>query len=96
MNRYESPAPRVAIGFAAVAMAALTMGAMVVLPSRMESDVSPDSVVAASQNAAGPCVTAPPESPSSAAGHLEANRAARQNATLKQCRATAPIAPRNS
>ena len=38
MNRYEPPFPRVAFGFAAVAMTAITIGVLVVLPSKMEPE----------------------------------------------------------
>ena len=38
MNRYESLFPRVACGVAAVAMTAITIGVLVVLPSKMEPD----------------------------------------------------------
>ena len=37
MNSYETSTPRVAMGLAAAAMAAMTIGAMVVLPSKLES-----------------------------------------------------------
>ena len=38
MNRYEPSSPRVAFGIAAVAMAAITIGASVIMPARMDSD----------------------------------------------------------
>ena len=37
MNGYKPSTPRVALGLAAVAMAAFTMGALVVLPAQLDS-----------------------------------------------------------
>ena len=37
MNRYEPSTPRVALGSIAIAMAAITMGALVVLPAQLEA-----------------------------------------------------------
>lgn len=37
MSAYESSTPRAASGLAAVAMAAITIGAMVVLPAKLDS-----------------------------------------------------------
>jgi len=37
-RHYETGTPRVAVGFSAVAMTAITIGAMVVLPARMSVD----------------------------------------------------------
>jgi hypothetical protein len=37
MNRYKPATPRAALGLAAVAMAAITIGAMVVLPAKFDS-----------------------------------------------------------
>jgi hypothetical protein len=37
MNEYKPSTPRVALGLAAVAMAAFTMGALVVLPAQFDS-----------------------------------------------------------
>jgi hypothetical protein len=37
MNRYETSAPRAALGLTAVAMAAITMATMVVLPAQLGS-----------------------------------------------------------
>jgi len=38
MDRYETPTPRVAFSIAAVAMTAITIGVLVVIPARMGSD----------------------------------------------------------
>jgi len=38
MNRYKTRIPRVALGLAAVAMTAITIGVSVVMPSRLDSD----------------------------------------------------------
>jgi len=38
MNRYKPSTPQVSIGIVAVAMTAITLGLLVVLPSRMEVD----------------------------------------------------------
>jgi hypothetical protein len=62
MNSYQPPAHRMAFGFAAVAMTALTIAVMVVLPARMESGSEANAMLAASQDAGGPCITALPES----------------------------------
>ena len=37
MKRYESPAPHAAAGLMAVALTAITMGMLVVLPAKLES-----------------------------------------------------------
>jgi len=37
MNRYEPSTPRAALGFIAVAMATITMAALVVLPAELDS-----------------------------------------------------------
>jgi hypothetical protein len=37
MNRYESSIPRAALGFAAAALAAMTLGVSVIAPAKMES-----------------------------------------------------------
>ena len=58
MNRYEFPTPRVAFGFAALAMSALTIGVLVILPSRMESDSQAYALFAASR--AAQCASALP------------------------------------
>jgi hypothetical protein len=65
MNSYQFPAPRKAFGLAAVVMTALTIGVLVVLPSRMESDSQAYAMLAASPYAVAPCVTALPESQAS-------------------------------
>ena len=38
MNHYETPKPRFALGIAAVAMTAITIGVAVVLPAKMDSN----------------------------------------------------------
>ena len=38
MHRYEPSTPRVAFGIAAVAMTAITIGVLVVMPAKMQSD----------------------------------------------------------
>ena len=50
MNSYEPSTPRGAFGLAAVALAAITFGAMVVLPAKQDS-VSADAVTLASAKA---------------------------------------------
>jgi hypothetical protein len=48
MNGYESSTPRIALGLTAVAMSAITMGAMVVLPAKLEFvDAEPYALAAA-------------------------------------------------
>lgn len=50
MNRYEPGTPRTALGLAAIALTALTVGLLVVVPARM--DVSPDALTMARIRAA--------------------------------------------
>ena len=62
MNSYQPSTHRMVFGFAASAMTALTIAAMVVLPARLENDSEANVVIASSQAAAGACVAALPES----------------------------------
>ena len=56
MNRYEPPFPRVTFGFAAVAMTAITIGVLVVLPSKMEPDSQAFALLGASNSVTvNPC-----------------------------------------
>jgi hypothetical protein len=55
MKRYEPTCPRVAFGFAAAIMTVLTIGVLVVLPSKME----PDSQAFALLEASGSTPTNP-------------------------------------
>ena len=48
MFRYQFQTPRFAFGVAAMAMTAVTIGALVVLPSRMESDGQTSAMAASS------------------------------------------------
>lgn len=59
MNPYQPSTPRVMLSFAATAMTVLTIGVLVVLPSRMEPD-SRAYAMFASARAAMPCVDATP------------------------------------
>lgn len=52
MNRYEPSTPRAALGLAAVAMATITMGALVVLPAKFDSVGADPSTLAAAKAAA--------------------------------------------
>ena len=52
MNRYEPGTPRTALGLAAIALTALTVGLLVVVPAKM--DVSPDALTLARLKAAPP------------------------------------------
>jgi hypothetical protein len=52
MNRYEPGTPRTALGLAAIALTALTVGLLVVVPAKM--DVSPDALTLARLKAATP------------------------------------------
>ena len=51
MNLYEPSTPRAALGLAAVAMAAITVGALVVLPAKLDF-VSADAYALAAAKAA--------------------------------------------
>jgi hypothetical protein len=56
MNRYEPTQPRIAFGFAAMVMAAITIGLLVVLPSKMEPESQEFAMLtAASAAATNPC-----------------------------------------
>jgi len=61
MNSYKIRTPRIAIGFGATAMSALTIGALVVLPAQVEVGNSASASVAASRPAAEPSARALPE-----------------------------------
>jgi len=63
MNSYQPSTPRAAFGLAAVAMAAISIGAMVVLPAKFDS-VSADAVTLASAKA-GPTAVKVAISPAS-------------------------------
>ena len=55
MNGYESSTPRIALGLAAVALAAITMGTLVVLPAKFDSiSAEPYSLAAAKSAANAP------------------------------------------
>ena len=47
MNRYKPSTPRAALGLTAVAMAAITMGTLVVLPAELDSAAADPSTLAA-------------------------------------------------
>lgn len=46
MKRYDFPTPRLALGVAAVALAALTLGASLVVPANLEASPGVQSLVA--------------------------------------------------
>ena len=52
MKRYESSVPRVACAIAAMAMTAITIGLLVVLPSTMEPDIQTFVTLATSKSLA--------------------------------------------
>ena len=52
MNRYETSMPRMAFGFAAIALSALTLGLTVMLPASLNSGRGDNVSVAASKAAA--------------------------------------------
>ncbi len=58
MRSYDSRVPRAAVGVVAAAMAALTLGVLVILPASMESGGEGRDMLAASNGAAGRCATA--------------------------------------
>ena len=58
MKNYRSQAPRIALGFVAVAMTMLTMGSMVVLPALLESESPTSTVLAVSPHVDELCVAA--------------------------------------
>ena len=84
MNDYRFPAPRLAFGFAAAAMTAVTIGVLVILPARMESEGSlPAATIASSRDAVGPGVAAAPESTGTASSSIGADQVARSQAGAK-------------
>jgi hypothetical protein len=82
MNGYEPSTPRAALGLIAVAMAAITMGALVVLPAKLDSlDADPSTVAAVKsaseapiEVATGPARIGAPEAEDREA-HVHAGRA---------------------
>jgi hypothetical protein len=60
MKNYLFQTRRVAFGLAAMAMSTVTIGALVVLPARMESESRFDNIVVASQASMGACTAAQP------------------------------------
>lgn len=62
MNSYRSSVPRMAIGFVALTMSAVSFGALVMLPAQLENASPPNTILAASRHAVEPCDTADPGS----------------------------------
>lgn len=58
MNSYRFPAPRLAVGFLAVTMSAVSFGALVVLPAQLENASPPPTILAASRHAVERCDSA--------------------------------------
>jgi hypothetical protein len=56
MNRYESSIPRAALGFAAAALATMTLGLSVIAPAKMESG-NPEARSLAASRAVTPAAT---------------------------------------
>ena len=56
MNRYETSIRRIAFGIAAVAMTGITIGVLVVIPAKMDSDSREPRMLAAS-NVTTPAIT---------------------------------------
>ena len=61
VNEYRFRPPRVAFGLAALAMSTLTIGALVELPARIESEGSSNPVMAAARPGLAQCAAALPE-----------------------------------
>ena len=56
MNRYEPTCPRIALGLAAIIMSAITIGLLVVLPSKMEPESQEFTLLTVASSAAtNPC-----------------------------------------
>ncbi|MEO8674624.1 MAG: hypothetical protein ABI569_03545 [Casimicrobiaceae bacterium] len=62
MKEYRFRPPRVIFGLAALAMSTLTIGALVELPARFESEGRSSSVMVAARPGLAQCVAAFPES----------------------------------
>ncbi len=86
MNRFDNSTPRIACGIAAVAMTAMTLGLLVVVPTKMDSG-SRDAVSLATAKAVTPAATEVAISPEriEVVGVREANVAAQsRNAAAKR------------
>ena len=86
MNQYEPSAPRVALGIAAVAMTAITIGMSVIMPAKMDSNSREPRMLAASK------VTTP-VSTDVAAGSASINVAAVHEPRLSTVPCSAQIEP---
>ena len=86
MNQYEPSAPRVALGIAAVAMTAITIGMSVIMPAKMDSNSREPHMLAASK------VTTP-VSTDVAAGSASINVAAVHEPRLSTVPCSAQIEP---
>jgi hypothetical protein len=60
MNLYQPSTPRVMLSIAATAMTIVTIGVLVVLPSRMEPDSRAYAMFASARAAAAPCIDVTP------------------------------------
>jgi len=56
MNRYQSSTPRAALGLSAMAMSIITIGALVVLPAKLDAVTIDPELIAAANAAASPTV----------------------------------------
>ena len=73
MNGYQPATARAALTFAAVAMAAITLGAMVVLPAKFDAlGADPYALAAAKATASAPSAIATGADPASGEGIAEA------------------------
>jgi len=96
MNSYESSTPRVAMGLAAAAMAAMTIGAMVVLPAKLDAfDAEPYALAVARAATLGPIEFAASPARSDTPDAIEREehvRAARTTAGSRASRAGSAMA----
>jgi hypothetical protein len=72
MKRYESSTPRAALGLGAVAMAAITIAGLVVLPAQLNSvSAEPYAVAASTRVAVESAITTAPSHAPEMAAHRE-------------------------
>ena len=84
MNSYETSNPRVAMGLAAAAMVALTIGVLVVLPAKLEAvGAEPFALAAARAATLGPIEFGSPASSAAADGAAREEHVQRAGVTLR-------------
>ena len=84
MNSYQTSNPRVAMGLVAAAMVAMTIGALVVLPAKLEAvGAEPYALAAARAATLGPIEFGSPASSAAADGAARGEHVPRTDVTLR-------------